>query len=51
MTFYKPTGEANLYVWFEYVPLTIFNHTLGQVSVSMNSDPINMIHKSQKSTK
>ena len=23
-TFYKPAGEGNPYVWFGYVPLTIF---------------------------
>ena len=51
MTFHKPAGEANPYVWFGYSPLTIFNHTRGQVSLSMNSNTINMIHTSQKSTK
>ena len=28
-----------------------FNRTQGQVSVSMNSDPLNMIHTIQQSTK
>ena len=45
-TFYKPVGEANQYVRFVYGPLTIFNHTWGQVSVSMINDPVNMIHTS-----
>ena len=49
--FNKPAGEANPYVRFGYGPLTIFNHTWGKVSGSMNADPINMIHKSQKQTK
>ena len=47
-TFHKLTGEENLYVWFGYFPLNICYHNRGQVSVSMNSDPINMIHTSQK---
>ena len=32
MALHKPVGWANPYVWFGYVPLTIFNHTRGQVS-------------------
>ena len=51
MTFYKPEGEANMYVRFGYVILAIFNHNRGEVSRSMNSDTINMIHTSQQSTK
>ena len=39
--FHKYEGEANPYVWFEYVPQKIWNKTLEQVSVSMDSDPIN----------
>ena len=50
-TLHKPAGEAHLYVQFGYVPLKHFNHTRGQVSGTMNSDPINMIHTSQQSTK
>ena len=50
MTFYKPEGEANMYVRFGYVPLTIFYHTREQVSGSIYADPINMIHTSQQST-
>ena len=50
MTFYKPEGEANMYVRFGYVPLAIFNNTQGEVSRSMNADTINMIHTSQQST-
>ena len=50
-TLHKLTGEANLYVRFGYGPLTIFEHTQGQVSGSMNFDPINMIQKIQPSTK
>ena len=50
-TFHKPEGEANPYVRFGCNPLKCFNHTQGQVSGSMNSDPVNMVHKSQKTTK
>ena len=50
-TFQKPVGEANLYVRFGYSSLTIFNHTWGKVSGLMHADPINMIQKSQQSTK
>ena len=32
--------EENMYVRFEYVPQTIFNHTRVQVSISMNTDSI-----------
>ena len=39
--FQKPEGGANMYVWFGYVPQKICNHTLGQVWVSINADPIN----------
>ena len=46
-TFYRPTGEANMYIWFGYGPLIICNHTCGQVSLTMNSDPINIIHTSE----
>ena len=49
--FHKFSEEANPYLQFGYVPQTIYNKTLGIVSESMNSDPLNMIHKSQKSTK
>ena len=35
-------GKSNLYVRFRYGPQTIFNCTQGQVSVSMNSYPINV---------
>ena len=50
-TFHKPSGEANLYVWFGYGQMKIWNHTWGQVSVSMNADTINMIHTSQQQEK
>ena len=40
-TFQKPSGEANPYVCFGYIPHTIWDHTRGQVSVSMNDNPIN----------
>ena len=50
-TFHKPVGEENWYVRFGYGPMKICNHTRGQVSGSINADPINMIHKSKKSTK
>ena len=49
--FHKPVGEANMCVRFGYGPLTIFNPTEGQVSGSLNADPINMIQVSQQSTK
>ena len=51
MTFQKPMGESNMYVWFGYVPMTILYDTREQVSVSMNDDTINTIHTSQQSTK
>ena len=47
-TFHKPSGEANLYVHFGYVALKIYNHTPVQVSGSINTDPINMIHTIQQ---
>ena len=50
-TFHKPEKEANPYVPFGFCTLTICNHTRVQVSVPMNSYPINMIHTSQQSTK
>ena len=50
-TFYIPAGEANPCVRFGYGPQTIFNHTRAQVSGSMNSDPINIMHTNQQSTK
>ena len=40
-----------MYVCFGYGLLTIFNHIRGQVSGSINADPINMIYTSQHSTK
>ena len=49
--FHKPEGVSNPYVWFGYGPLKICNQTRGQVSVSMNANPINIIHTSKKSTK
>ena len=50
-TFHEPTGEEIPWVHFEYGPLKTCLHTRGQVSVSMNADPIIMIHTSQQSTK
>ena len=50
-TLHKPAGEANPYVRFGYVLLEIFWHTQGQVSVPMNSDPINMTHTQVKNQK
>ena len=50
-TFHKPVGGANMYVQFGYVPLKIWNYTQGQVSGSMNTNPINITHPSQQSTK
>ena len=46
MTFHKPVGEANMYVWFEEGPQKIYNHTRGQVSGSTNAEPINTKKKS-----
>ena len=51
MTFHKPAEEANPYIHFGYVPLTIFKRTRGNVSGSTDDDPINMIYISQQSTK
>ena len=48
MTLHKPEGEANPHVRFGYGPLKIWNHTQGQVSGSMNADPMNIIHTSQQ---
>ena len=39
--FHKPAGEANKFVRFGYGPQTIFNHTRGKLSGSMNTYPIN----------
>ena len=50
-TVHKLTEEENQYVWFGYSPLTIQNHTQGKDLGSVNNDPINMIHTSQKSKK
>ena len=50
-TFHKPAGEANMYVRFGYSPLKVFYHTQGQVSWPLNYYPMNMIQKSQQSTK
>ena len=41
-TFHKSAGEANPYVWFEYGPHKICNHTWGKVSGSMDADLINV---------
>ena len=49
-TFIIPAEEAKPYVRFGYGPLTIFNHTQGQFSGSMNDDPINTIHTIQQYT-
>ena len=40
-----------MYVRFEYGPQIIYKHTQGNVLVSMNSDPVNPMNISQKSTK
>ena len=50
-TFHKPAGEENPCFRFGYSPQKNFNHTQEKVSVSMKTDPINMIHTSQQSTK
>ena len=46
--FHKLAGEANPYFWLVYGPLTIFQHTLGKVSILMNADIINMIDTIEK---
>ena len=43
-TYPKPMGEGNPYVRFGYGPLKFCNHTWVQVSVSINNNPISMIH-------
>ena len=50
MTFHKDAEEANTYVWVGYGPETIYQHAQGQVSGSMNADPINYKKIGQKST-
>ena len=50
-TFHNLTGGKNPYVQLGYIPLTVFYHARGQVSVSMDADPINMIHTSQQLSK
>ena len=41
MAFLKPLGEANLYVWFVYIPQKKINNIQVQVLLSMTSDLIN----------
>ena len=48
--FHNPVGGSNPYVRFGYGPLAICYHTQGQVSGSINADPINMIHTIKQST-
>ena len=50
-TFHKPAGKENMYVQFVYGPYTILNHTQGQVSGSMNADPVNSEYTGKYSTK
>ena len=45
MNFQKPAGESKTYVRFGYSPRKIFLRTRGQVSGSMNADPI---HENQR---
>ena len=40
-TLLKPTGQANLYVWFVYVPHTVWNNAQRQISGSMRADKTN----------
>ena len=51
MTFHRLLGEENPYFRFGYGLMTIFYHTQGQVSGSINSDTMNIIHTRQQSTK
>ena len=46
MNFLKLGGKANAYVWFGYDPQKLLYHTIVQVSVSMNTDTINVKHSS-----
>ena len=48
---HKSAGESNPHVLFRYAPLTIFNHTPGEVSGSMNSGTIKMTHTNKQATK
>ena len=41
MILHKPAGGANPYVRFVYGPQKKFNHTQGQVLLSINTDPNN----------
>ena len=50
-TFHNPVGEVNPHVRFGYVPQTIFNHNLVQVSLSTNADPVNEKYTNQLSSK
>ena len=47
-TFHEPTGEENTYVRILYISQKIYNHTLGQVLVSTNANPVNSILASQQ---
>ena len=49
MIFHKPAGEANVDVPFLYGLHTIFNRTQGQVSGSMNVDPLYEKYTGQQS--
>ena len=49
-TFHNTAKEANMYVRFGYVALKIWYHSQGQVSGSLCTDPINMIHRSKQKT-
>ena len=51
INFQQPVRIANPYVQFGYTPLKIFNHNQGQVSGSINTDTINMIHITQQPKK
>ena len=50
-TSHKPLEEENPYVWFGYKPMKHCNQTRGKVLVSINADPINIIHTSQQPKK
>ena len=50
MNFHKPEGGNNMYVRFGYVSQKQFNHSWGQVLVSINTDTINnnkQVHNQQ----
>ena len=48
-TFFKPSGQSNLYILFVYIPQKKINNTQGQESGSINTDLINFKSNIKKS--